>query len=70
MKKYLIITVACSILLAIGYLFREEFFSFCIGDTYYVITYYGLILWIVYGIIIFFILKLIYKKKFRSGIYK
>lgn len=56
MKKALILII---VILCAGYFLREESFVFNIKDTYFVISYFTLAMYIFYGFCIFSVLKFI-----------
>lgn len=58
MKKSII---SSSLVLIIGYLFKEKTLTINIKDTYFVMSYFGLAVCIVFGIIILQILFFIVK---------
>lgn len=59
-KMKIIITFSILVLI-IGYLFKEKTLVINIKDTYFVMSYFSIAVWIVYGIIIFQILFFIVK---------
>ena len=59
MKKTAIIIV---ILLIIGYLFKDNTLSLNLSDTYYVMTYFTLAIYIVYVLILISVVKFIIRK--------
>ena len=60
-KIKLFIIIALSVLL-IGYIFKDEILYFDIGDTYYVISYFTIALYLVYLIILVFLIRVFIKK--------
>jgi hypothetical protein len=59
MKKIAIITV---LLLIIGYFLKDKTLSLNLGDTYYVITYFTLAIYIIYILILILLFKFIIQK--------
>ena len=56
MKKVLILII---VILCVGYFLREESFVFNFKDTYFVISYFTIAMFIFYGFCIFSVLRYI-----------
>lgn len=62
MRKTIIFLITILSILLIGYIFKEEIIFFDIGDTYYVISYFTITLYLVYLTYVVLILRFILKK--------
>ena len=47
-KRMLFAVILSAAIITIGYIFKEEFFFINVGDTYYVMTYFSLSIFIIY----------------------
>lgn len=73
MKNYNLkkMAVLAILILILGYFFKEETIIYCVGNTYYIITYLTIAIYILYLLALFVILKfligLIKRKKRKSS---
>ena len=59
MKKIIILIFLVFI---IGYLLRDNDIIYCVGSTFYVISYLTIAIYIIYLLVFFFLINIIYKK--------